>query len=111
MFADFDLHAGQIGGALAYLGDDGVGRRALVPLGELELHGADDVFRLFLHLLAAAGTRVDGLYAGRTHHPALDLAHQRILLHDGQVAARMHLDDRAIRVDVGEELDPRPNRA
>jgi hypothetical protein len=113
LFGQLDPDAGDGRGARADVVEYGVDLAALVPVAELQRDGADDIFCQLLAAGAAAdvglGHAVDAaqLVMLTVHGKdlALDRLHQVVALVHGHVAARMDLDLRDLRLDVGEELD------
>ena len=105
LLAHIDEYAGQVPGPVPDLGQDFLGRAPFLPIDEFERNGADDVLG-FAAVALAASPRVDRFELAHAQHARFHLAHEGVLLVNGQVAARLYLDLSEVGLYVGEELDP-----
>src|SRR5690606_31326779 len=104
--AGFDDNAAQMRCSLADILKDIVRRAAFLPLLELHLDCADDVFRDILPAAATgAHTRIDRLEIIEFEDLILHLADELILLMDRHIAARVNVDECNLRLHIGEKFN------
>ena len=106
--ACLDVDARKAGDACPYLGEDLVGRSALVPVDEVQRDRADLVFSGTL--ATAAGFRVHAFDFVEIEHERLDLADQEVFFLRRQVAACANFNSRELGLDRREELDAATDR-